>query len=47
MSIKEISKVIETLPESGIEKLSLIAQGMMMAQQSDLQSADSDTIQPA
>ena len=34
MSLKELNKMLEKLPEADIEKLELVAKGMQMAQKS-------------
>ena len=34
MSMKELNKMLEKLPEADIEKLELVAKGMQMAQKS-------------
>lgn len=40
MSMKELNKMLEKLPEADIEKLELVAKGMQMAQKT--QKAEND-----
>ena len=40
MSMKELNKMLEMLPEADIEKLELVAKGMQMAQKT--QKAEND-----
>ena len=40
MSLKELNKMLEKLPEADIEKLELVAKGMQMAQKT--QEAEKD-----
>ena len=40
MSLKELNKMLEKLPEADIEKLELVAKGMQMAQKSQKKHDD-------
>ena len=40
MSLKELNKMLEKLPEADIEKLELVAKGMQMAQKSQKKRDD-------
>ena len=40
MSLKELNKMLEKLPEADIEKLELVAKGMQMAQKSQQKRDD-------
>ena len=42
MSLKELNKMLEKLPEADIEKLELVAKGMQMAQKSQKNKKDED-----
>ena len=42
MSIKELNKMLEKLPEADIEKLELVAKGMQMAQKSQQGKKDDE-----
>lgn len=42
MSLKELNKMLEKLPEADIEKLELVAKGMQMAQKSQKDNKDDD-----
>ena len=42
MSLKELNKMLEKLPEADIEKLELVAKGMQMAQKSQKNKKSDD-----
>ena len=42
MSMKELNKMLEKLPEADIEKLELVAKGMQMAQKSQKSKKDDE-----
>lgn len=42
MSMKELNKMLEKLPEADIEKLELVAKGMQMAQKSQKDKQDDE-----
>ena len=42
MSLKELNKMLEKLPEADIEKLELVAKGMQMAQKSQKSKQDDE-----
>lgn len=42
MSLKELNKMLEKLPEADIEKLELVAKGMLLAQKSHTNKKSDD-----
>ena len=42
MSMKELNKMLEKLPDADIEKLELVARGMQMAQKTQKNKKDDD-----
>ena len=42
MSLKELNKMLEKLPEADIEKLELVAKGMLLAQKSQKSKKDDE-----
>ncbi len=47
MSTKELSKMLEALPEENREQLELVAKGMLLAQKAQKQARDEDDARSA